>query len=82
MVRIRLKQIGKRKNRKYRLVAMESSKKRDGEELEILGFYDPVPDLSVIKLKLERVEYWLSKGAVMTDRAQKLYNIVKSGKLL
>lgn len=82
MVKIRLKQIGKKKDKKYRVVAMESTNKRDGKEIEVLGFYDPVPDISIINLKTERIDYWLNKGAVMTERVAKLYDIVKSGKLI
>jgi small subunit ribosomal protein S16 len=81
MVKLRLKQIGKKHDRKYRIVAIDSRKKRDGEELEVVGFYDPIPNISNIKMDLEAVEKWLNRGAVMTERVEKIYNLVKSGKL-
>lgn len=82
MVKIRLKQVGKKGDKKYRVVVMNSTSKRDGKELDIVGFYDPIPDTSIIKLDIEKIDKWLSKGAVMTERVAKLYDIVKNNKLI
>jgi small subunit ribosomal protein S16 len=41
MVKIRLAKLGKRNDHFYRIVAIESQNKNQGEALEILGFYHP-----------------------------------------
>lgn len=62
-VKIRLKRLGKRKQPFYRIVAIDESKKRQGREIENLGYYDPVIDPPGVKLNKERISYWLSVGA-------------------
>ena len=42
MVKLRLKRIGRRKSPFYRLVAIDSRKRRDGREIERLGWYNPI----------------------------------------
>ncbi len=70
MVKIRLKKMGMRHQPSFRIVAIESRRPRDGEYLEALGHYNPRS--KVLNVNLERVEYWLSKGAQPTDTARKL----------
>lgn len=70
MVKIRLKRIGKRHRPSYRVVAIEKSRSRDGRYLESLGHYDPRTKL--LKLELERVKHWISKGAQPSDTVGKL----------
>lgn len=64
-VKIRLARFGKTGHALYRLVAIDEHKKRDGEAIEILGTYDPHQKVKSEKLKIksERVKYWLSVGA-------------------
>ncbi len=72
MVRIRLAKVGKPKKKKYhfRIVAIDSKKPRDGRYLEELGYYDPSKEL--LSLKKERIDYWMSKGAVPSDTVKRL----------
>lgn len=70
MVRIRLKKIGMRHRPSYRVVAIEKSRSRDGRYLESLGHYDPRTKL--LKLDLERVKHWISKGAQPSNTVDKL----------
>jgi len=67
-VRLRLKRTGRRNRALYRIVAADGHVKRDGKTLEDLGSYDPAaaPDEKV-KLSVDRVEHWLSVGAVPSD---------------
>ena len=81
MVKIRLKQTGKKNAKSYRIVVVDSKSKRDGKQLEILGHYSPLTDKSKMQIDLEATENWLKKGAVMTERAEKIYNLVKNNKL-
>ena len=57
--------MGRRHRPFYRINAMDSRSPRDGRVLEELGYYDPIePDESKqVKLKEDRIRYWLSKGA-------------------
>jgi small subunit ribosomal protein S16 len=62
-VKIRLKRMGKVRAPHYRIVAVDSRKKRDGRVLEELGTYNPKAEPSVIHVNSERAQYWLSVGA-------------------
>ena len=62
--------MGTKKRPFYRLVAANSEAPRDGKFLEILGFYDPMKDPALIELNHEKVNYWLGKGAGLSDSAR------------
>ncbi len=62
-VKIRLKRLGRKKRPFYRLVAIDSKKRRDGLEVERLGWYDPQDHNLNCKINEDRVLYWLDKGA-------------------
>ncbi|MAV64242.1 MAG: 30S ribosomal protein S16, partial [Candidatus Marinimicrobia bacterium] len=64
MVKLRLKRIGRRKSPFYRLVAIDSRKRRDGREIEKLGWYNPLKPGLEAQLNENRVLYWLKEGAV------------------
>ena len=51
----------------YRVVVAEARSRRDGAAVENLGTYTPKSKGSPIKLNLERVDYWISKGAKPTN---------------
>jgi len=73
-VKLRLTRLGKRHRPFFRLNAVESRTPRDGRIIEKLGHYDPIePDSAKqIVIKTERVEYWLSQGAIPTDTVSQL----------
>ena len=75
-VTIRLTRCGKKKYPVYRIVALDTRKKRDGEYLENLGTYDAT-DHKIVQFHDDRIAYWLSVGAKMTDSAAKLRNLYK-----
>lgn len=66
-VRIRLKRIGKIHHPIYRVVVVDSRKKRDGRVIEEVGKYDPNQEPSLIELDSERIQYWLGVGAQPSD---------------
>ena len=70
--KIRLKRIGRRNRPFYRMVIMDSRKKRDGAAVEELGWYNPVDLTHSYDLKDERILHWLSEGAEPTKAAKKL----------
>ena len=75
MVKIRLSQTGTKNRKTYRFVAIEEGKRRDGKVIEILGSYNPLVKPPYIEFDKERMMYWLSCGAKMTDIVKKLTNI-------
>ncbi|MEM9010504.1 MAG: 30S ribosomal protein S16 [Pseudomonadota bacterium] len=74
-IKIRLSRGGSKKRPFYRIVAADSRMPRDGRFLERLGTYNPLlPKDSEerVKMDVERIQHWLSKGAQPTDRIQRM----------
>ena len=69
---IRLKRMGARKQPHYRVVVIEKERPRNGRPVEVVGTYNPRTNPATVELKRERVDYWLSKGAKMSDRVSKI----------
>ena len=66
-VKIRLKRMGKIRAPHYRVVVVDSRKKRDGRVIEEIGKYHPTENPSLIEIDSDRVQYWLSVGAQPTE---------------
>ncbi len=67
-----------RKNRPfYRIVVIDARKPRTSRYKEAIGYYDPIPNPSTIELKLDRYEYWVSKGAQPSDSVRNLVRALK-----
>lgn len=73
-VKIRLARIGKKNLPVYRIVAIDSRKKRDGAYLENLGTYDPIKGV-LVQFHPERINDWVSKGAIVTDAVKKIQKL-------
>jgi small subunit ribosomal protein S16 len=74
-IKIRLARAGSKKRPFYRVVAADSRMPRDGRFIEKLGTYNPLlskDDSNRVKLDLERIKEWLSRGAQTTDRISRL----------
>ncbi|MDY6850977.1 MAG: 30S ribosomal protein S16 [Thermodesulfobacteriota bacterium] len=71
-VKIRLARMGAKKRPFYRVVVADSRFKRDGRFLEIIGTYDPNKDPAEIKIKQDRFQDWLGKGAQPTTTVASL----------
>ena len=69
---IRLARVGARKQPYYRVVVIEKARARNGRSVEVVGTYNPRTTPTSIDLKRERIEYWRSKGAQLSDRVAKL----------
>jgi len=70
-VKIRLARGGAKKRPYYYIVAAHTTSPRDGRYIEQVGTFDPMlkkDDENRVKLNLERCKYWLSVGALPTDR--------------
>jgi small subunit ribosomal protein S16 len=71
-VHIRLKRQGRRKRPFYRIIAIDSRSRREGREIERLGWYDPVQSGLSVELKEDRIFHWLKEGAIPTDTVNSL----------
>jgi small subunit ribosomal protein S16 len=69
---IRLSRTGARKQPHYRVVVIEKERARNGRPVEVVGTYNPRTNPASIELKRERIDYWVSKGAKMSDRVSKI----------
>ncbi len=69
-VRIRMKKMGRTHRPFYRVCVMDQRSPRDGRVIEELGFYDTsVPETDArVRLKAERVDYWLGVGAQPSEK--------------
>jgi small subunit ribosomal protein S16 len=74
-VKIRLKRMGKIRAPHYRIVVVDSRKKRDGKVIEEIGLYHPKEEPSYISVASERAQYWLGVGAQPSEAVAKLLKI-------
>ena len=73
-VKLRMSRIGRRHRPFFRINAVESRTPRDGRIIEKLGHYDPIEKDSAkqVVINRERIEYWLSRGAVPSDAVSQI----------
>ena len=66
-VRIRMKRVGAKNAPVFRIVVADGRSPRDGKFIEEIGTYQPRKKSDNVRLDLDRVKYWLSKGAQPSD---------------
>ena len=76
-VKIRLKRMGMKKHRFYRIVIADERSPRDGRFIEEIGYYNPMKQPAEIKVDNEKAQEWLKNGAQPTDTVRVL--LKKSG---
>jgi len=69
---IRLARIGARKQPYYRVVVIDKERARNGRSVEVVGLYNPRTSPATLDLKRERIDYWVSKGAQLSDTVSRL----------
>jgi len=69
---IRLARFGARKQPHYRVVVIEKDRARNGRSVEVVGTYNPRTNPATVDLKRDRIEYWTSKGARLSETVGKL----------
>jgi small subunit ribosomal protein S16 len=72
VVMIRLARVGATKKPFYRVVVIEKDRARNGRSIEVVGTYNPRTNPATVNLEHERIQYWVSKGAQLSDRVAKL----------
>ena len=81
-VRIRLRKISTTSKGRYnyRIVVMDRRQPRDSKQIEELGYYSASKNPAEIVFKVDRYEYWLTKGATPSDTVATLYKRYKKAK--
>jgi len=72
MLRIRLTRIGKKHLPAYRIVVKEKRSKRDGDCVDSIGHWNPSNNPEILKIDKDRLNYWISKGAQMSEAVKEL----------
>lgn len=72
MLMIRLARVGARKQPHYRVVVIEKDRARNGRSVEVVGTYNPRTNPASVDLKRDRIDYWTSKGARLSETVGKL----------
>ncbi len=75
MLMIRLSRVGARKQPHYRVVVIEKERARNGRPVEVVGIYNPRTSPASFELKRERIDYWVSKGAQLSERVGKILKL-------
>src|SRR4030095_9790316 len=71
-VSIRLRREGAKNRPYYKVVVADRRSPRDGKFIETIGTYDPKKSGHNSTLNIDRVEYWLGKGAQPSDTVRSL----------
>ena len=72
MLMIRLARVGARKQPYYRVVVIEKDRARNGRSVEVVGQYNPRTTPATVNIQRDRVDYWVKKGAQLSDRVRVL----------
>jgi small subunit ribosomal protein S16 len=78
-LKIRLSRIGSSHQPHYRIVVAETRSRRDGDAVETVGKYDPRTKNQQVQLRLDRVDYWIAKGAKPTETLHALIKRARRG---
>ena len=79
-VKIRLRRTGANNDISFRIVATDSRSPRDGRSLEILCWYDPKRTGKNFEIKVDRINDWVSKGAIASATVKSLVKRSKAPK--
>jgi small subunit ribosomal protein S16 len=71
-VKVRMTRTGGKNDACFRVVATDSRSPRDGSHIEVLGWYDPKRPGDNFNLNIERIDYWKSKGAILSATVSSL----------
>jgi len=69
-----MKRVGTTNTPVYRIVVADQRSPRDGKFIEEIGTYQPLKKGENVTLKIERADYWISKGAQPSDTVRSFIN--------
>jgi small subunit ribosomal protein S16 len=72
MLKIRLRRMGSNRRPVYRVVVSDSKRTPTAAVLEEVGFYSPRTRPAEVRLDRERIEYWVGRGAQMSETVASL----------
>jgi small subunit ribosomal protein S16 len=72
MLKIRLRRMGNRNRAFYRVVVSDARKVPNSSAIEEVGYYDPTTEPATISIDEERVQYWVDRGAQVSETVGKL----------
>jgi len=72
MTVVRLTRMGRKKSPFYRIVVTDSRRRRDGGWIESIGHYNPMTKPATLQVDEERLAYWKSVGAKLSDRVARI----------
>ncbi len=76
MLKIRLKRYGRKKLSVYRVIVIDSRKRRDGKALEELGYYNPMNNET--RLNISKIKERIKQGAQLSEAVKSLVERIKS----
>lgn len=71
-VALRLMRLGKRHRPFYRIIVTDKRNKRNGAYIENIGTYDPLVAPAMIEIDKARLDYWLERGALVSEGLRRL----------
>ena len=69
---IRLKRLGTKKKPHQRIVVIQKTKARDGKAIEEIGIYDPSKEPPLVRIKVDRAQFWIGRGAIPSPTVKRL----------
>lgn len=72
MTVVRLTRMGRKKKPFYRIVVTDSRKRRDSGWIESIGYYNPLKEPEIVEFDAERLAYWKSVGAKVSQRVERI----------
>ncbi len=78
MVVIRLARAGAKRRPFYQIVVADSRREHNGKFIERLGYFNPIAKDKDFRIELDRVDYWVERGAQPSDRVSSLIKRARS----
>ncbi len=72
-IKLRLTRLGSKKHPFYRVVAVNSTSRRDGKPLDFVGYYNPMTNPAQINIDNEKAKKWLELGAEPSETVKSLF---------
>ena len=72
---IRLAKTGRKGEARYRMVVSEKRSRRNGQPIEILGWFEKTTKGNKSEIKKDRYKYWISQGAVPSATVSKIVGL-------
>lgn len=69
---IRFSKVGRKREKKYKIIVKEKRSKRDGKAIDIIGTYEKSASYEAKKIDEKKLKYWLSQGAQVTTGVKKI----------